>query len=584
MPDIITIGAGAAGLSAALELAERGYSVTLIEQATLGSGSSGRNPGRMGHGFHYLDINTAKMYLRASIQVQRKYPSYLIGKELERSHPIRRGRYFITKNSDHSVEQILNTYKHIKDEYIRLIEEDPNNAVFGPPEDFFRILNPIEYEGQVNPAIVELGVETAEHLFDWQSFAKDIKKTILAHKNITLLENAEVVGIERGDMNQPRFLLHVKKKSEHTTTNLTFQTNYLVNSTWHNIEKLNDQIGITMVQGARTNRLKCLLIVKLPESLITANSMFFCMGQHCMFSNLGNGYGMMTFAHVTNMEASTDLTLSDYANRLLNDELSVTERASISQSILAGVASYIPGMAKATIIDLKFGIVQTAGALTLIDLKNPLSPVHKRDYDGIREEQVGLVSNPCVKLFYFVRNGQVVADIIDAEVNATSFITKCMVDIEKSAQQACMHLNIDVKKSLLAQMERHISSTQLTPITQDLIKKTMIQSMLSKQLMLAELSYKINLTAFALDKGPISIRFLIQMLHSNSIKLMTLLLLILKPTDLVTPPLLEDTPLSIPINKKMRVETGMSIFAGRFFANKRKALSDASENWSKTPT
>ncbi len=38
-----------------------------------------------------------------------------------------------------------------------------------------------------------------------------------------------------------------------------------------------------MIPGARTNRLKCLLIVELPESLINANSMFFCMGQHCMF-------------------------------------------------------------------------------------------------------------------------------------------------------------------------------------------------------------------------------------------------------------------------------------------------------------
>ena len=44
------VGGGLAGLSAALELAERGFAVTLLEARELGWGASGRNGGQAIHG------------------------------------------------------------------------------------------------------------------------------------------------------------------------------------------------------------------------------------------------------------------------------------------------------------------------------------------------------------------------------------------------------------------------------------------------------------------------------------------------------------------------------------------------------
>lgn len=481
MPMIVVIGAGAAGFSAALELARRGHKVKLIEQATLGSGSSGRNPGRMGHGFHYVDIETAKMYLRASIQVQRTYPNYLIAKDEPFDHPFRHGRYFITKNSDSPPEMILDTYEKIRQEYARLIKEDPKNQVFGPPEKFFRILDPDEYNNLVNPELVEMGIETAEHLFDWQAFAKDIKAEILTNENIELCEHTEVMQISRGALNERRFLLHLKSKADNSVeTESLLDADYIVNSAWQNIERLNDQIGLPMVPGARTNRLKSLLLVKLPESLVNANSMFFCMGQHCMFSNMGNGYGMMTFANVTNMEVSVGLNLSDHANLLLDGKASEMERACVSQAMLDGVSRYIPEMANANIVDVKFGIVQTAGALRLEDLKNPNSAFHKRDYDGIREEQVGLVSNPCMKLFYFVRNGINVADLVDAQCIATNLIQDAMQKIEAQASKEGIVLNTDIKKTIIGNMERHTASTATTPSHMLTMSNTLFNTVQSK--------------------------------------------------------------------------------------------------------
>ncbi|MFU8816903.1 MAG: NAD(P)/FAD-dependent oxidoreductase [Pseudomonadales bacterium] len=48
--DVCVIGGGYTGLSAALELAERGYSVVLLEGYRIGAGASGRNGGVMGMG------------------------------------------------------------------------------------------------------------------------------------------------------------------------------------------------------------------------------------------------------------------------------------------------------------------------------------------------------------------------------------------------------------------------------------------------------------------------------------------------------------------------------------------------------
>ncbi len=63
--------------------------------------------------------------------------------------------------------------------------------------------------------------------------------------------------LEKGELDELRFKIYTKNSNNTSIIN----TDYIVNSTWQNIEFLNDQIGIRMIPGARTNRLKCLLVV-----------------------------------------------------------------------------------------------------------------------------------------------------------------------------------------------------------------------------------------------------------------------------------------------------------------------------------
>jgi gamma-glutamylputrescine oxidase len=59
--DICIIGAGYTGLSAALELAGKGYSVVVLEAEYVGFGASGRNGGQIASGFAPGMIDTAKI-------------------------------------------------------------------------------------------------------------------------------------------------------------------------------------------------------------------------------------------------------------------------------------------------------------------------------------------------------------------------------------------------------------------------------------------------------------------------------------------------------------------------------------------
>jgi len=65
--DVAVIGAGFTGLSAALELAERGYDVVLLEASRIGWGASGRNGGQLIDGF----VETAKIRRRLGDEAAR---------------------------------------------------------------------------------------------------------------------------------------------------------------------------------------------------------------------------------------------------------------------------------------------------------------------------------------------------------------------------------------------------------------------------------------------------------------------------------------------------------------------------------
>lgn len=404
--EVVIIGGGAAGCGSAIELAKNGWKVTLVEKNKLFSGSSSKSPGRMGLGFHYIDFKTSVMILRATIRFVKTFPGFRIGETLEWSHPIRHGRYFITKDSLFSASKILSVYEALKREYSKMVATDPSNMVFGNPKDFYRVLDPADYEKDVEIDNVVMAIETAEHLLDWSKFERHILQLIKDNDNITVDEHTELVDVKRLPGKDGRFLLIFRSGNERKCVT----TDYVVNSTWCEIEKINSLAGFHNMPKSRTNRLKVLLEVRIPDFMFDVHSMFFCMGPFCMFSNLGNGKALISYAPETNIDMSTEVSMSSKMVRLLTEGPNNEEYRFYSKRIRDGATTFIPALKDAEITGLRFGIVQTHGTVNIHDIE---SPFHGRAYFGLRAEGAGWVSNPCMKLLYLIENGDITTNILE---------------------------------------------------------------------------------------------------------------------------------------------------------------------------
>lgn len=418
---IVVIGSGAGGATTALSLAKLGYHVTLLDardqvgvvdnkegeqkkQETMST--SWINPGRAGHGFHYIDLTTGKMLMESTIGVHRKYPGIQIGATHPDTHPLRKGRYFITKNSLFPKDQILKVYSQLQEHYRLLVQKDPENQVIGHPDDFFRILDPEEYREVVDIEKVDVGIETTERLINPALLAQNIFEEVKKEKNITLLTASRVTKIQYGQ-DKPFIVVLQDGRS--------IMADQVINCAWEGMEAIDQSLGLFDVSVKCTNRLKVLAVVELPMELREQNSMFFCMGAFCMFSNCGDGRGLMTYAPVTNVANYQDSKIDDIGRKFLSGKASPEEVKSYGESIIKGVAQWIPAMAKARLITVRFGVVKTYGD---VDIFDPRSAVHSRDYFGVDCKQIGYIGNACMKLMNLDENAKLVTELFAKSLQA----------------------------------------------------------------------------------------------------------------------------------------------------------------------
>ncbi len=407
----IVIGGGVAGVGTALELANAGYQVTLLESLpTLLSGTSNRIPCRLGLGFHYVDSETALKNLEAALLFMKAYPNFRVAEKLPATHHLKRCRYYIVENSYFSQEQILATFGQLKNTYQLACDADPNLKVFGEPENFFKVLKPEEYSNIVAEEKIMLGIETAECLLNWPKFKIFLINQLMQHTKINIMLNTSATCIE-SNFRDGVFLYRVSCQQE-DNTKIELESNFVVNCAWHNIEKLNMSLGSSASKQKRILRLKAMAKIKLPESLYNMHSALFCFGPHAGISNLGNGFAFLTYEPVTNMVTTDSVALPELLEKKLDKlQYTLNERAAIGQAIVDGAVQYIPELKFAEVVDVDFGIVRNQGDGNIY-LKD--SEIHRRRETGVEELAQGYIVNASMKLTYFVDNAKLVLKIIQS--------------------------------------------------------------------------------------------------------------------------------------------------------------------------
>lgn len=456
--DVAIIGGGLAGCLSALAVHASYPSIKIIlldQSSSLLSGSSCITPGRMGLGFHYLlHVETAMLYLEETIAFMRAQlcdsegyidEKFIIGKP---DSKLRRGRYFFVNEADairqctneasrilsklrvqlasnenfhHKIirsqavegtrntdgyalftrEQIIAAMDTLKSRYSELVAKDPLDAMVGPVDEFYRLLDIHEYASLVNTKLIDLSIETQERLLNWPIYEQHIQHQIeklVENKSLTVLTEHDVTNVEIMKAEQ---LFEVSAMSNDKTIEIYAKT--VVNCTWQNIEWVARSIPSTSNNTVITNRIKMICRIQLPDVLVSASSMFFGMGAHCMFSNLGDGTGLITYAPVTNAFCSQEKQLPDEWLHRLRYGLSDPEQKLYGEAIIEGVSFYIPAMKASTLLHCAVGIVKSRGNVDIYDRN---SDHHSRKEHGVELVYPGFVNNAAMKLFYADSNAR----------------------------------------------------------------------------------------------------------------------------------------------------------------------------------
>lgn len=177
--DVCVIGAGFTGLGAALALAERGYSVAVVEQNEVGSGASGRNGGQIHHGLRRDQIYLEKKFGRseayllweiAEAAVERLdevLKTYKIDADRQDGHIFADHRPRYVDESHSYVDHLRNHYAYDKaeklnrDETRALVHSDDYHG--GWIDHGGGHLHPLKYVRGLARAAQKRGAEIFEH-------------------------------------------------------------------------------------------------------------------------------------------------------------------------------------------------------------------------------------------------------------------------------------------------------------------------------------------------------------------------------------------------------------------------------------
>ena len=199
--DVCIIGAGYTGLSAALHLAQKGYSVTIVEAQQVGWGASGRNGGQVSqdHNMDHSELVKKVGTDAANALWQLSIESVNLVKDLIKEHQIdcdlKSGVLHVAAKSSHS-RHMQDSVRYKKDvlnyDAIKYVSQDEVRAMLGTNKYFAgelltdaAHLHPLNYALGLAAACVKAGVTIYEHsrVSDYNGGSNATVKTAQGHVN-----------------------------------------------------------------------------------------------------------------------------------------------------------------------------------------------------------------------------------------------------------------------------------------------------------------------------------------------------------------------------------------------------------------
>ncbi|KAK6329612.1 hypothetical protein TWF730_006159 [Orbilia blumenaviensis] len=442
-PVFAIIGGGIAGSVQAIHLAERypWLDIHIFDKnKNILTGTSNMNPGRPTFGFHYRCLNTATFCQDNTV----KFTKFLdrIGCPNIFAKAPQGGIYVLMKgatqilndsiNPVFSPDEIEPVFEQIKEHAIKNYSNDNNfKKHFGSPDQICRKLEEAEYKRFLAPGLLE-GVgacyETAEKTFDTVGICSFLREYIKGIKNIKIQTEAKVTFLE--EIHQSKAARYrITWNDTRTSKSRSEVVQFLTLACWERVGLFRKQLGKPECHPTY-NRLKMLAILETEvtaDRVDTIRPIFAASGPFSMISPqscIKKPDGSMicrlacTLAIRTNvMNVPDDRVLPINYDNMLEGTIEAEEKMEMAAPILEGAKQFFSCLSNARLAEVRFGTVRVPfGAGGNVDLHDPTSEHHSRDYPGCSDLGDGLFVNEAMKMIYSVYNAEMVLDWAHVEL------------------------------------------------------------------------------------------------------------------------------------------------------------------------
>jgi 2-polyprenyl-6-methoxyphenol hydroxylase-like FAD-dependent oxidoreductase len=372
---ILVLGAGLQGAGVALELAQRGLPVTLVEQDEVAvNRASLRNEGKIHLGLIYANDrsrDTAFLQLEGALRF-RALVSRWLGRDSEWLVTSTPFHYLVARDSVLAPEALAAHYQAVETRYREMLAADPaRDYLLGRPDRLFRPLERSEL-ARFDAARFSAGFATAELALDTAPLAAALRRALADSPRIALRCSHLVRSIARDAGG-------FRVEGDGAAGPWRIRARQVVNASWERRLAFDRQLGLAPPADV-LHRLKFRVIVRLPEPLLGAPSVSMVLGRYGDVVVRRDGTAYLSWYPSALRGWSQDVEPPRAWDRVCRGEVDPELAREVGAEVLAAIDAWYPGMGRSEPILVDAGAIVALGRT---DVDDASSGLHGRARIGV---------------------------------------------------------------------------------------------------------------------------------------------------------------------------------------------------------
>jgi len=382
---IVVIGAGLAGCCVALDLAQRGFDVTLIDQDEQPMNrASLRNEGKIHLGLIYandMSNATGSLQLQAALRFAPLLERWL-GPDARQLGVSTCFDYVVAHDSLLPAQTLANHYRSIERAYERDITANPELHYLGRrPDQLVRRLAPEEWDGRYAREAFQAVFRTEERAVVTEQLASLVRGAVEKSDRISFVGNRRIGGI---DGHRGRFSLTGQSVEGSGALRVAgrpfaFGARQVVNATWEHRSVLDQTLGLAEATDV-VHRLKYRVIAEVPQQLRHGPSATMVLGRYGDVVMRPDGTAYLSWYPAGLRRWSRESQPPFHWEAPSRGFPPQHEATTVAEQTLAGIATWLPAVRFSRPLTVDAGAIVARGHS---DVDDPASGLHMRSRIGV---------------------------------------------------------------------------------------------------------------------------------------------------------------------------------------------------------